>query len=106
MIVRPVVLQGTVQNSQNMTNVKHNQDVKPAVEQANIATTNNKEVQQKAEVVIKREDVNQGHEKHDAKEKGKNEYFSVKVKKTGKGAELADDERIIVKSTGSFDMKI
>ena len=106
MIVRPVVLQGTVQNSQNMTNVKHNQDVKPMVEQANIATTNTKDVQQKAEVVVKREDVSQGHEKHDAKEKGKNEYFSVKVKKTGKGATMSEDERVIVKGTGSFDMKI
>lgn len=106
MIVRPVVIQGTVQNSQNMTSVKHSEDVKPMVEQANIATTNTKEVQQKAEVVIKREDVNQGHEKHDAKEKGKNEYFSVKVKKTGKGASVNEDERIIVKSSGSFDVKI
>ena len=106
MIVRPVVLQGTVQNSQNMTNVKHNQDVKPMVEQANIATTNTKDVQQKAEVVVKREDVSQGHEKHDAKEKGKNEYFFVFFKKTGKGATMSEDERVIVKSTGSFDMKI
>ena len=41
-----------------------------------------------------------------AKEKGKNEYFSVKVKKTGKGASVNEDERIIVKSSGSFDVKI
>ena len=30
----------------------------------------------------------------------------VKVKKTGKGATMSEDERVIVKSTGSFDMKI
>lgn len=106
MIVRPVVMQGTVQNSQNMTNVKHSEDVKPMVQQANISATNTKEVQQKTEVVTKREDINQGHEKHDAKEKGKNEYFSVKVKKNGKGAVLDGDERVIVKSSGSFDIKI
>ena len=34
MIVRPVVIQGTVQNSQNMTSIKHAENTKPAVEQA------------------------------------------------------------------------
>ena len=106
MIVRPVVLQGTVQNSQNMTTVKHSEDVKPMVEQANITATNTKEVQQKSEMVTKREDINQGHEKHDAKEKGKNEYFSVKVKKNSNGATVDGEERVIVKSAGSFDVKI
>lgn len=106
MIVRPVVLQGTVQNSQNMTNVKHSEDVKPMVEQANITATNTKEVKQKAEVVTKREDINQGHEKHDAKEKGKNEYFSVKVKKNNTGSQTDAKERVLVKSSGSFDVKI
>ena len=47
MIVRPVVLQGTVQNSQNVTGIKHAEDIKPSVEQANIAATTQKEVQQK-----------------------------------------------------------
>ena len=106
MIVRPVVLQGTVQNSQNMTNVKHSEDVRPMATQANITATNTKEIQQKAEMVTKREDINQGHEKHDAKEKGKNEYFSVKVKKHGNKNVLDGEEKVIVKSAGSFDVKI
>ncbi len=106
MIVRPVVLQGTVQNSQNMTSVKHNEDAKPMVEQANITATNTKEVQQKTEVVTKREDINQGHEKHDAKEKGKNEYFSVKVKKNNNGTQADGQERVLVKSSSGFDVKI
>lgn len=105
MIVRPVVIQGTVQNSQNMTSVKHGEDAKPMVEQANIAATTQKEIQQKAVNVIRREDVNMGKEKFDAKEKGKNEYYSVKVKKK-KNADSSEEGNVAVKSTGSFDVKI
>ncbi len=105
MIVRPVVLQGTVQNSQNMTSVKHGEDAKPMVQQANIAVSTQKEVQQKSENVIRKDDVDKGNEKFDAKEKGKNEYYSVKVKK--KKNDVSDDEgKVVVKNKGSFDVKI
>lgn len=105
MIVRPVVLQGTVQNSQNMTNIKHGEDIKPYVEQANIAVTSQKEVQKKLENVIRKNDVDNGNEKFDAKEKGKNEYYTVKVKKKKKDESVLD-EKVILKTSGSFDMKI
>lgn len=106
MIVRPVVMQGTVQNSQNMTSIKQNENAKPAVEQANIAVTTQKEVQQKSENVIRKNDVDQGNEKYDAKEKGKNEYYSVKVKKKKSESNGQADEKVILKSSGSFDIKI
>lgn len=106
MIVRPVVIQGTVQNSQNMTSVKHGENAKPMVEQANIAVSTQKEVQQKSENVIRKDDVDKGNEKFDAKEKGKNEYYSVKVKKKKKNLGDNNESSVIVKSTGSFDVKI
>ena len=105
MIVRPVVMQGTVQNSQNMTSIKHGEDVKPAVEQANIAATNQKEVQQKSENVIRKDGVDKNNEKFDAKEKGKNEYYSVKVKKKKKET-IQSEEKVLLKSSGMFDIKI
>lgn len=105
MIVRPVVLQGTVQNSQNMTSVKHGEDAKPMVQQANIAVSTQKEVQQKSENVIRKDDVDKGNEKFDAKEKGKNEYYSVKVKKK-KNDVSGDEGKVVVKNKGSFDVKI
>lgn len=106
MIVRPVVIQGTVQNSQNMTSVKHGEDVKPMVEQANIAVSTQKEVKLKSENVIKKDDVDKGNEKFDAKEKGKNEYYSVKVKKKKQDTANNAEGSVFVKSTGSFDVKI
>ncbi|MBQ2744186.1 MAG: hypothetical protein IJF37_01015 [Lachnospiraceae bacterium] len=105
MIVRPVVIQGTVQNSQNMTAVKHGEDAKPMVDQANIAVSNQKEVQLKSVNVIRKDDVDMGKEKFDAKEKGKNEYYSVKVKKKRK-ANDSEEGTVAIKSTGSFDVKI
>lgn len=109
MIVRPVVMQGTVQNSQNMTGIKHAENIKPSVEQANIAVTTQKEVQQKSENVIRKENINKEQQKFDAKEKGSNEYVKVKVKKKVSD-NTADDanaeEKVLVKSHGGFDMKI
>ena len=106
MIVRPVVLQGTVQNSQNMTSIKHSEDSKPMVEQANIAVSTQKEVKQKSENVIRKDDLEKGNEKFDAKEKGKNEYFTVKVKKKKNVIGGGEEGKVAVKSTGSFDIKI
>lgn len=106
MIVRPVIMQGTVQNSQNMTGIKHGEDAKPLVEQANIAVSNQKEVQHKSENVIRKDDVDKGNEKFDAKEKGKNEYYSVKVKKKKNQDQNDSGGKVILKSSGNFDVKI
>lgn len=106
MIVRPVILQGTVQNSQNMTGIKHGEDVKPMVSQANLAASNVKEVQQKSENVLRKDDVDRHNEKFDAKEKGKNEYYSVKVKKKKNQDDNDSDGKVILKSSGNFDVKI
>ncbi|MBQ2982336.1 MAG: hypothetical protein IJD58_09510 [Lachnospiraceae bacterium] len=107
MIVKPVVIQGTVQNSQNMTSIKHAENTKPYVEQANIAATTHKEVQHKSENVIRKDNINKEQKKFDAKDKGANEYVSVKVKKkvNDKGEESVE-EQVLVKSQGGFDIKI
>lgn len=111
MIVKPVIIQGTVQNSQNATNVKHAENIKPAVEQANLAATTQKEVKMKSENVIRKDNINKEQKKFDAKEKGSNEYVKVKVKEKKR----VDDEgeqkdqnkvQVKVKSKSGFDMKI
>lgn len=106
MIVRPVVIQGTVQNSQNMTSVKHGENAKPMVEQANIAVSTQKEVKLKSENVIKKDDVDKGNEKFDAKEKGKNEYYSVKMKKKKQDMSSNTKGSVMAKDMSSFDVKI
>ena len=65
-----------------------------------------KEVQQKSENVIRKENINKEQQKFDAKEKGSNEYVSVKVKKKVKQEEDGIDEKVLVKSQGGFDIKI
>lgn len=106
MIVKPVLLQATVQSSQNVTSLKHGENIKPAVEQANITVSNQKEVQQKSENVIKKDDVDNRQEKFDAKEKSKNEYYSVKVKKKKVQKSEQEKDQVILKSSGMFDVKI
>ena len=64
-----------------------------------------KEVKQQSENVIRKDDVNKGNEKFDAKEKGKNEYYSVKTKKK-KNTSYSGEGKATVSGTSSFDVKI
>ncbi len=106
MVVRPVEMQGMVQRSQDITPIKQNQDNKPIVEQNNIYNTQQKQLHQKQENVIKKEDVDYHQEKYDAKEKGKNEYTGGKKqqKKNDNPDELGTVT--LKKKKSGFDMSI
>lgn len=104
MIVRPVDMQGMVQRSQDVTNIKTQEDAKYNTDQNNLMTTHIKELQHKQENVIRKEDVDMHEEKYDAKEKGKNEYYSNKNKK--KKQEAKKDGKVTEKSSQGIDVRI
>ena len=83
MAIRPVELQGVVQRSQDMSQIKQNQDIKPQTDQSNIQIQIHHEVKQNSQQVTK-------FENSDKKENRYDEEGSVKVKAT----------------VSNFDMKI
>ena len=105
MAISPLLFNGSVSRMQDVSAIKHNEDIKGMVDQTNFQNTFHREVDSKVNQVHQSDDVDNRQQKHDAKEKGKNEYYSVKVKKKRK-ANDSEEGTVAIKSTGSFDVKI
>ena len=74
MSISRVDFQGSVVRTNDFSQLKQNEDNKVMSDQNTFQTQFNKDVDQKANSVNQKENVNHHEEKHDAKEKGKNEY--------------------------------
>ena len=107
MAIRPVELQGVVQRSQDMSQIKQNQDIKPQTDQSNIQIQIHHEVKQNSQQVTKFENSEKKENRYDAKEKGNGSYFNNQKKKQKKKEEEEEEGSVKVKATVSnFDMKI
>ena len=106
MAIRPVVMQGMVQRSQDVTGYKVNQDNKANVDQTNIFGNHVKELQQKQENVVKKENADYEQQKYDAKEKGKNEYNGENRGHHNRKKEEEEDGKVAVKKKAAFDGRI
>lgn len=100
--MRPVELTGIVNRTQDYAQLKHNQDQKPFTEQMNINQQINKQIERNSEVIVKQRNSEWKDEKFDAKEKGKNSYFSMRKKKEKK----EEDGKAEPRKNISFDVKI
>lgn len=105
MAISPLLFNGSVSRMQDVSAIKHNEDVKGIVDQTNFQNTFNREIDSKVNQVHQSDDVDNRQQKHDAKEKGKNEYMGDGGKNRKKDAKTQDG-RVILKSMGGFDMKI
>lgn len=103
MAMGPVEIAAT-QRMADVSPVKHQENVRPMQEQMNMQTEMAKEVQHLSEQVVSKAEMQMGNQRHDASEKGKNEYISggrVRIKrKDGKEEELSPKESSI------FDISI
>lgn len=99
-------MQGMVQRSQDVTGYKVNQDNKANVDQTNIFGNHVKELQQKQENVVKKENADYEQQKYDAKEKGKNEYNGENKGHHNRKKEEEEDGKVAVKKKAAFDVRI
>lgn len=107
MSVRPVDMNGMIQRTQDVGNLKQQEDSKPQIQQHTIEIRQQKQEEQLArQVQHSQEKENKGF-RYDAKEKGSNSYEGSGKKKKNQKKELPEDGKVTVKSrNGSFDMKI
>lgn len=105
MIVKPAMMQATIQRTQDMSSIKQQEDNKAYAAQTNAQTNVQKDVQQKTQNVNKKENAEHHEEKHDAKEKGKNEYFSQNNKRD-RNQKDESDGKVIIKKRANFDLKV
>lgn len=94
----------TISRAHDYTTIKHNEDNKVNVDQANFSEQFQKTTEQNIRGV-RQSDNTQWHEnKPDAKEKGNNKYSGDGGK--GRKKQSAGKEQVVVKNRGGFDMKI
>ena len=75
MALGPIELNVTVTRVQDYTTIKHNEDMRPNVQQMDLSQSNIKEADHKASYVDKKDEANNDQKKQDAKEQGKNKYM-------------------------------
>jgi hypothetical protein len=106
MAIRAVELQGVVQRSQDIGQIKQNQDAKPMADQNNIHVQMDRQVERQHNQVTKFDNPDKKNDKYDAKEKGNGFYFSKKKGKNRKPVDEEDGSVTIKAPHAHFDIKI
>jgi hypothetical protein len=97
------MLNGSIQQTDNVLHNQLKQVEKGMVDQGNIQVQTTKKEQEVARRVVNTEETILKEERHDAKEKGHNEYHGDGGLHRRKAKE---DGKVVRKSEGGFDMKI
>lgn len=93
----------TISRSQDYTTIKHNEDNKGTVDQANFGEQVQKTVEQQVREVQSKDDLEWRESRPDAKEKGNGHYSGDGGSRRKK---QQPRERMVVKGKGGFDLKI
>lgn len=107
MSVGPVYMNGMIQRTQDVGNLKQQEDNKPIVQQYNIETRQKKQEDQLIHQVQQSQKKENEGFRYDAKEKGSNSYEGNRKKKKEQKEEQKSDGVVLLKGHGgSFDVKI
>jgi len=104
MAISPMMFNGSVTRMQDITPVKHNEDVKGMVDQTNFQNTFHKQIDNKLNQVHQSDNAENRQRKFDAKDKGDNEYAGDGGQKRKQEKNM--DGKVIAKTHRSFDMKV
>lgn len=105
MALGPIELNVTVTRVQDYTTIKHNEDMRPNVQQMDLSQSNIKEADHKASYVDKKDEANNDQKKQDAKEQGKNKYMGDGGKNRP-GAKIPKEGAVVKKQQGGFDFRV
>lgn len=104
-MISPIEVNGIISRTQDVSAIRHNEENKSAVDQNHFQNRFAQEVDQNIRTVHQSDDSNKSDTRHDAKEKGKNEYRG----NGGKGKKQKEPEtdgQVTVKGYSGFDVKI
>lgn len=104
-MITPVQLNAVISRSQDVTNLKQNEDNKGLVDNQNFQTHFNKEVDTHIKTVHEADNAENMKKRYDAKDKGDNEYEGDGGKNRKQKKNPADG-KVFVKKTSGFDMKV
>lgn len=103
MQIRPFDINATLSRSQDVTPIKHQEEIKPAVDQGNFQTTFQKKAEHNLRSVTPSEKGEKEETKYDAKEKGHGQQYEGEQKKNKKEKPA---EKVTIKTHKGFDIKI
>lgn len=103
MTIRPVDLGGMIQRADDVGQIKHQQDIKPMMDQQNIQIQVNKREDNLAHKVQETESKGKMKNDADAKEEGRGQYFSHREQKK---KNVSDGKVVKKNQDGAFDIKI
>lgn len=107
MAIGPMQLNGILTRTQDYTQIKQNEDMKPMMDQSAFQNTMQKNIEKKLTQVKESDETDTYQRKQDAKEKGKNEYQGDGGRNRRQGqSELPVDGRVIRKGSGGFDFSV
>lgn len=97
-----VEMQGQITRAQDFTTIKHNEDTKGMVDQTNFSQQVTKQVEKQVQRVNERDKAENRQKRHDAKEKGSNEYYGDGGR--GRKQEKKEsDGKVLLKGVNTFD---
>ncbi|MCR5419970.1 MAG: hypothetical protein K6E98_03075 [Lachnospiraceae bacterium] len=102
-MISPIEMNGVLSRTQDIASLRHNEDNKSALDSVNFQTQMNVKREEDANTVQTASGSDGTNTKHDAKEKGKNEFFDIRRK------DKKDKRDGVVKvklSSSGFDLKI
>ncbi len=101
-----VEMQGQITRAQDYTTIKHNEDAKGMVEQANVGQQMTKQVERQVNRVNKGNQPEYHERKFDAKDKGSNEYHGDggQARKRKKGEN--PDGKVLMKKAEKIDFSV
>lgn len=100
-----VELQGQITRAQDFTTIKHNEDTKGMVDQTNFSQQVTKQVEKQAQRVNEQDKAENRQKRHDAKEKGSNEYYGDggRNRKHENQEKKESDGKVLLKGVNTFD---
>lgn len=106
MAISPFEIRGAFTRTQDYTAFKHNDDVKPMVNQAVFQDSIDKQVERQVKQVQESGETDTYQRKKDAKEKGDNQYSGDGGRKRPRQKPDLEDGRVIRKGAAHFDLSV
>lgn len=104
MQIRPFDINATLSRSQDVTQIKHQEEIKPSVDQSHFQNTFQKEVEHNLRSVTPSEKGEKEETKYDAKEKGQGQQYTKEQEKKKHQEKQTEKEKI--KMHQGFDIRI
>lgn len=101
-----VEMQGQITRAQDFTSIKHNEDTRPMVDQANFGQQMTRQIERQVSRVNEGKQPEYQEKNFDAKEKGDNEYNGDGGRARKKKLEENADGKVLMKKADHFDFSV